>query len=164
MSRAFVKEGDGDPDAGVPERALSPHPNLVTARGLAALRQQLQRALDQRALLLAQAPSDELRACEREIRWLEQRISSAILTGPPADTTRVAIGAIVTVSFDDGRSTRYRIVGEDEAEPGSGCVSWVSPLASALMGARVGDIVSWSRPVGDLEIEIVAIDYEGAGT
>ena len=78
------------------------------------------------------------------------------LSQQPRD--RVAFGALVTVDSDEGEA-RYRIVGEDEADVEHGLVSYVSPLAKALLGARQGDEVVWQRPAGNLSVEIVAIDY-----
>ncbi|QQP99013.1 GreA/GreB family elongation factor [Lysobacter enzymogenes] len=97
---------------------------------------------------------------QREIRWLQARILGAITIAPerqPAD--RVAFGARVEMSDDDEREYRYRIVGEDEADPERGLISWVSPLARALHGARVGDSVVWKRPAGDIAVEVLAIEY-----
>jgi len=76
-----------------------------------------------------------------------------------AAADRVGFGATVDLVDEDGARYRYRIVGEDEADPEQGLVSWVSPLARALEGARVGDSVIWKRPAGDLEVEVLAIDY-----
>nr|WP_251044225.1 MULTISPECIES: GreA/GreB family elongation factor [unclassified Lysobacter] len=94
------------------------------------------------------------------MRWLQARILGAITIAPerqPAD--RVAFGARVELVDDDGREYRYRVVGEDEADPEHGLISWVSPLARALHGARVGDSALWKRPAGDLSVEVLAIEY-----
>ena len=93
------------------------------------------------------------------MRWLDQRVASAIevdLLQQPRD--RVAFGATVTVDSSEGEQ-RWQIVGEDEADAEHGRVSYRSPLAQALLGARIGDEVIWPRPAGDLRIELVAIDY-----
>ena len=71
----------------------------------------------------------------------------------------VAFGAAVTVDDGTGAVQRYTIVGEDEADPDVGLVSWVSPLSRVLEGARVGDRVVWRRPAGSLELVITGIDY-----
>ena len=177
MSRAFVKEGDGDESHGdLPELPLSEHPNYVTPRGMALLRARLDgagrrlAALDDE-LASGETPDEEPvgervgirleRAyVQREIRWLQARILGAITIAPerqPAD--RIAFGARVELVDTSGREHRYRIVGEDEADPERGLISWVSPLARSLHGARVGDSVLWKRPVGDLEVEVLTIDY-----
>lgn len=163
MSRAFVKEGDGDENAGdLPELPISEHPNYVTPRGMALLRTRLDEAGRRLGEIDANAVGARLEAAhiERELRWLQARILGAITIAPerqPAEL--IAFGARVEMVDDDGREYRYRIVGEDEADPELGLISWVSPLARALHGARVGDSVVWKRPAGDLAIEVLAIDY-----
>ena len=100
-------------------------------------------------------------AAAREMRWLEARIASAIVVDPaaqPAD--RVAFGASVDLLDEHDQRSRYRIVGEDEADAEHGSVSWLSPLAQAVLGAQVGDEVVWRRPAGDLRLEIVGIRYD----
>ena len=163
MSRAFVKEPDGDRPEPLPELPLSPHPNYVTSRGLAQLRARLAAALAHREALKDAADAltrqSELVLLERDLRWLHARLQSAIevdLMAQPAG--RVAFGASVTVASAEGEQ-RYRIVGEDEAAAEQQRVSYLSPLARALLGARVGDEVIWQRPAGDLAIEVLAIDY-----
>jgi len=166
MSRAFVKDNDGDAQDALPELPLSEHPNYVTPRGMAALRGRLADAQARRdALKMGEEDAldqqRELAALERELRWLNTRVASAMevdLTKQPHD--RVAFGAIVTVDSEDAER-RWQIVGEDEADAEHGLVSYVSPLAQALLGARVGDEVRWQRPAGDMTIEVVAIDYPG---
>ncbi|MFK3650472.1 GreA/GreB family elongation factor [Lysobacter enzymogenes] len=167
MSRAFVREGDGESDPGaLPELPISEHPNYVTPRGMMLLRARLNeagrelQALDRAVEREAVGARLERAHVQREIRWLQARILGAITIAPerqPAD--RVAFGARVEMVADDEREYRYRIVGEDEADPERGLISWVSPLARALHGARVGDSVVWKRPAGDIGVEVLAIDY-----
>lgn len=163
MSRAFVKEGDGDENAGdLPELPISEHPNYVTPRGMALLRTRLDDAGRRLGEIDAAAVGARLEAAhiERELRWLQARILGAITIAPERQPSElIAFGARVEVVDDDGREYRYRIVGEDEADPELGLISWVSPLARALHGARIGDSVVWKRPAGDLAIEVLAIDY-----
>lgn len=163
MSRAFVKEPDGNSPEPLPELPLSDHPNYVTPRGLEQLRARLQAASARRDALKASADSigrqNELALLERELRWLNTRMHSAIevdLLSQPED--RVTFGATVTVASAEGEQS-YRIVGEDEAAAEQQRVSYLSPLARALLGARAGDEVVWKRPAGDLAIEVIAIDY-----
>ena len=158
MSRAFVKETDADIPDDLPELPLSAHPNYVTTQGLGLLRE---RSADAGRRLAEIAPDAvgamlERAMIHREMRWLQARIGSAITVVPVA-SNRVGFGTTVNVVADDGGEHRYRIVGEDEADPERGLVSWISPLARALDGARVGDSVVWKRPAGDLSIEVVAI-------
>jgi transcription elongation factor GreB len=164
MSRAFTKEPDSGDAPALPDLPLSEHPNYVTPRGLAQLRARLQAATTRRDALKASTDTmtqqNELAPLERELRWLHARVNSAIevdLLSQPQD--RVAFGAIVTVDSREAEQ-RYCIVGEDEADAEQHRVSYLSPLAQALLGARVGDEVNWKRPAGDLSIEVVAIDYD----
>ena len=166
MSRAHVREVDGDVPEDLPELPLSPHPNYVTPRGLAQLRARLDR-VEQR---LADLPKDaadvrQNRAqIERELRWLQARVASAqVVEGKQRNTGRAAFGAAVTIIDDNSDVCTYTIVGEDEAEPETGLISWTSPLARALIGAEVGDVVSWKRPAGDLDVTIRSIRYDDGG-
>lgn len=159
MSRAFVKESDRiEP---LPEIPLSEHPNHTTLAGLARQQQRLAqlRADGADGVVLEDELARETAA--REMRWLEARIASAIVVDPaqqPADS--VTFGASVDVVDEHGVEATYRIVGEDEADAEHGSVSWLSPLAKAVLGAKVGEEVLWRRPAGDLRLEIVAIRYE----
>ena len=164
MSRAFVKESDNPVGSELPDRPISPHTNYVTPSGLARLRARLLEARQRKQALEGDGEdmesAEELRALKRELRWLESRVGSARrvdLAKQPRD--RVAFGATVEVADDDGERS-YRIVGEDEADAEHGTVSYVSPLAKALLGAKVGEEVVWSRPAGDLTLEVLAIRYE----
>jgi transcription elongation GreA/GreB family factor len=163
MSRAFVKEQDDASHEALPEIPLSEHPNYITAQGLARLRERLATTQARRDASKASGDTlsqqNELAILDRELRWLNARVASAIevdLERQPRD--RVAFGARVTVDSDEGEQ-HYRIVGEDEADAEHGEVSYVSPLARALIGAQAGDSVTWKRPAGNLSIEVVAIDY-----
>lgn len=160
MSRAFVKEGDGALDP-LPDLPVSPHPNYVTRRGLAALQARLQaRQSDLSTLKTRPDRLDKLpeAAAERDIRYLEARLRSAIPVTPAADLSEVAFGLCVTVS--DGTSdTTYEITGEDEADPTLGRIAPQSPLARALMGAQVGDVVVWNKPSGVTHLEILRISH-----
>ena len=165
MSHAFVKEPDGDETVGeLPDLPISRHPNYVTPTGLAALKQSLATFEEERDALEASGKDlvsrPALAHAEREIRYLKARIESAMpvdLAGQPRD--RVAFGAQVKVVGDDDKEQTFQIVGEDEAEPAKGRVSWVSPLAQALRDGAVGDTITWRRPSGDVELEILTIVY-----
>ena len=163
MSRAFVKDSEGEEE--LPEIPVSEHANHVTPSGLAALRNRLAAAHAARDRLRQDAEATEtaeLGYIERELRWLEARVATAMLVDlehQPSD--RVAFGATVDVAASDGTEATWRIVGEDEADVEHGWVSWVSPLAQALLGARVGEEVVWHRPIGDMRVEVLAIRYEG---
>ena len=153
MSRAFVKNADETTEE-LPDRPISSHPNIVSAEGLTTIEANLTRF--QQEFARAQRENDRaaLAASSRELRYWSSRKASAQVAPPPADTTKVQFGNTVTLLRDDGRRQTYRIVGEDEADPTSGKISYVSPVARALIGRRVGDVVR----VGNLQIELVAID------
>ena len=164
MSRAFVKESDTPAGSELPDRPVSTHTNYVTPAGLEQLRARLDKARAGKQALEAEGEdieaAEELRSLKRDLRWLESRVGSARVVDPadqPRD--RVAFGATVQVSDERGDHV-FRIVGEDEADAEKGWVSYVSPLAKALLGARVGDEVIWQRPAGDLSIEVVGIGYD----
>lgn len=163
MSRAFVKEGDGEED--LPDLPLSPHPNYTTPAGREALLLRLSAA--QRALTAAAADQAAGRVAadglspthwQRQVRWLEARLAAAIVVPPPVLPEKVAFGVQVQLEDANGRAYRFRIVGEDEADLAQGSLSWVSPLARALLGARVDDAVLWPRPEGDLEVVVLAVE------
>ena len=159
MSVAFVKEESAEAAAEIqlPERPISPHPNLVTEAGLKQLETQLREA--QAALEVAGAIEDinERRRRSaipaRDARYFAERLRTAEPMPDPDDTETVAFGHVVTFSRDDGRVQTYRIVGEDEADPAAGSISYVSPVARALMGKAVGDVAA----LGEREIEITEI-------
>jgi transcription elongation GreA/GreB family factor len=154
MSRAFVKEPDGeDAIEELPERPISPHPNLVTAEGLARIEAEVVRLQQEHAA--AQAANDRaaLARTARDLRYWNARRSTARLVPPPADSTRVHFGSTVSIVREDGRRQTFRIVGEDEADPAQGTLSHASPLARALFGREVGDTVQ----AGHSDAEIVEI-------
>jgi transcription elongation GreA/GreB family factor len=166
MSRAFVKEQDGEqPGDELPERPQSPHPNYVTASGLKALQEQLTRLQDERRHLTEggepeMLDKEHLKLIERDIRYFQERIERAVQIDPESQPVdRVGFGAVVETVDDKDEKRKYRIVGEDEADPKHGRISWVSPLAKTLTGAAVGDTVVWKRPTGDVGLEIVSIKY-----
>ncbi|MGE0023630.1 MAG: transcription elongation factor GreA [Hyphomicrobium sp.] len=154
MSRAFVKEPDGNAAFDeLPERLISPNPNLVTESGLAGIEAEVERL--SRAYAEAQASGDRaaLNVAARDLRYWTARRASAELVPAPAETGEIRFGARVTLERPDGRRQEYRIVGEDEADPAKGTLSYVSPLARALLGKSVGDTVR----VGPGEMEILEI-------
>jgi transcription elongation GreA/GreB family factor len=154
MSRAFVKERDGeDVPEELPERPISPHPNLVTAEGLADIEAEIARL--QQEHTAAQAANDRgaLARSARDLRYWTARRSTARVVPPPTDSTQVQFGSTVTIIRDDERRQTFRIVGEDEADPARGTLSHAAPLARALFGKQVGDSVQ----AGQSEAEIVEI-------
>ncbi len=150
MSRAFVKEGDGEDD-GLPDRAISEHPNYVTANGLAMIDAELACI----TAALAEAGDDRAARAplERDLRYWRSRHATAEVVPPSADADEVRFGSTVTIARDDGRRQTWRIVGEDEADPAKGTLSYVSPLALALSGKGVGDVIEVAG--GDAEIVVL---------
>jgi transcription elongation GreA/GreB family factor len=159
LSVAFTKEESAEAaaEALLPDRPISPHPNLVTEAGLRALESQLQQA--RAAYETAQTIEDvnERRRQGaiplRDARYLAERVRTAQVVARPASTDTVAFGSTVTFKRSDGRVQKYRIVGEDEADPKTSSISFVSPVARALMGKAVGDVVE----AFDQELEIISI-------
>lgn len=140
MSRAFVRESDGDREA-LPERPISPHPNFVTPRGLKAIEARL-RELEAERLAAREAGDAETRArVERDLRYFSARRASARLVEPAASPERVRFGVLVTLELEGAARQKFRLVGEDEADAAQGLLSWVAPLARALIGKAAGDSV-----------------------
>jgi transcription elongation GreA/GreB family factor len=159
LSVAFTKEDSAETASEMllPDRPVSPHPNLVTDTGLKALESQLQQA--QEAYESAQKIEDvnerrrQAALPLRDARYFAARLRTAQVMLDPPSTDSVAFGSTVTFSRDDGRVEKYRIVGEDEADPKAGTISFVAPVAKALMSMAVGDVIEASGR----EIEIIAI-------
>lgn len=159
MSVAFTKEDSAETasETLLPDRPISPHPNLVTEAGLKALELQLHQARE--AYETAQQIEDvnerrrQAATPLRDARYFAARVRSAQLIANPASTEMVAFGSTATFRREDGRVQKYRIVGEDEADPKAGSISFVSPVARLLMGKTVGDVVGMSGQ----ELEIIAI-------
>lgn len=167
MSRAFVKGDDSDLSGEeLPERPISPYPNYVTAHGLAQLRSRYDALVARHAELKAAGEDfdkPKLTEIERDLRYFSQRLESAILVdvqNEPQD--EVHFGATVKAETGEGGVHEFTIVGEDEADVATGKVSWLSPLAKALIGAKEGDTVKWRRPAGETELEILEIHYPTA--
>ena len=159
MSVAFTREEDLEATAAdLPDRPISPHPNLVTPSGLAAIDSALASA--RAAYNAAQSKGDieadrtAMARATRDLRYWSSRRATAQLTEPDRHTGKVVFGGSVTFVRDDGREQTFRIVGEDEADPAEGRVSYVSPLARALMGKEVGD----TAMVAGHEVEITAVE------
>jgi transcription elongation GreA/GreB family factor len=141
MSKAFTREDDGGGATELPERIISSQPNLVTAEGLAAIDAEIEEHSRRQSEANAVEDRDAAARAARELRYWTIRRASAQLMPRPADNEEVRFGATVTIEREDGRRSKWRIVGEDEADPAKGTVSHVAPLARALLGRRVGDVV-----------------------
>ena len=152
MSRAFVNEDALVED--VVDRPISPHPNYVTAHGLALIDQALEAARHAYGSAQIKGDRSELAKAASDLRyWSARRTSARVLTPAPERAT-VQFGSTVTIRRDGGQQT-FQIVGEDEADPPSGKISYVSPLARAVMNMAAGETTAFGA--GDLEVmEIVA--------
>ena len=158
MSVAFTREEDVEAAAAhLPDRPISPHPNLVTPEGVAFLETALAeaRAAFSQAQTAGgvQADRTAMARAARDLKYFSARRASAQVVEMVAGSDRVLFGSTVTFDRDDGRQQTFRIVGEDEADASRGTVSHVSPLARALLGKRIGDIGA----VAGQQVEILAI-------
>lgn len=184
MNKAFVKESDeaDDPDAeDSPESRLpAGMKNYMTVRGHAALRAEFEHLVKVERPGMVQVVSwaagngdrsengdyiygkKRLREIDRRIRFLAKRLESAVVVDPAAQQNRdqVFFAATITVCDAEGCEVAYQIVGIDEANASEGRISWISPLARALLKAREGDIVKFDSPGGLRELEILEIRYE----
>ena len=158
MAVAFTREEDYESQAAdLPDRPVSTHPNLVTAAGLAAIEAEL--AAARAAYAAAQAEGGvsvdrtAMARATRDLRYWGARRASAQLTEPAPEPDKVQFGRTVEIEREDGRRQSWRIVGEDEADPAKGSVSYVSPLAARLLGKTVGDVVT----VNGGEVEVTAV-------
>jgi transcription elongation factor GreB len=165
VSRGFVKEDDLErAGTDLPERRVSVLPNYVTPFGLAQLQAQAT-ALEQQQQALLPNKDDPvtqqtLAPLRRDLRYLETRLESVILIDPATQSNdTVLFGATVNVEDEEGNPHQFTIVGEDEADIALNKVSWVSPVAKALIGHKVGETVNWLRPAGNLSLDILAITY-----
>src|SRR5579885_3167522 len=177
MSKAFTKEGDGgDEDEAESGSVALPKgsKNYITPAGAERLKGELHALLHKerpdlvKVVQWAASNGDRsengdyiygkrrLREIDRRIRFLTKRLEAAEIVDPASQKTdRVRFGARVRVSDEDGRERVYRIVGIDETNPAKGEVSWISPIAKALLNARVGDSVMLRTPKGEEELEIL---------
>jgi transcription elongation GreA/GreB family factor len=154
MSGAFVKEPDGNEVfEDLPDRPVSDQLNIVTPEGLARIEETLARLNDEYGRAQVENDRATLARVSRDLRYWSARRSTAQLAPAPPDTAQVHFGSTVTIERDGGGRRTYRIVGEDEADPAHGTLSFVSPVARSLMGKAVGDVVQ----AGAAEAEIVEI-------
>lgn len=152
MSRAFVRESDGDPGQ-LPDRPISPYPNFVTRRGLDAIESRVRELEVERQAARERDDAGWRAGIERELRyWSARRASARVVEPTPAE--RVRFGMRVTLRLAAGTTQAYRLVGEDEADATHGLISWTAPLAQSLLGREVGDSV----PFQGVEAEIVSIE------
>lgn len=158
MSRAFVKEQDADaPPEPLPDIAVPPPPNPVTARGLGLIEAAI---AELQARLPEAAERDAAEAAElrRKLRYWSARRTTAQLTRPPRDPDEVGFASRVTLRWPGRDDVTMEIVGEDESDPAAGRVSWRAPTAAALIGSGAGDRVETSIGGKKVRLAILAVD------
>jgi len=170
MSKAFTRESDDIPDLPRLPSEISPLPpgakNYLTPDGARRLSEELERLVQVERPRIAASASEQgrksqLQNLDYRIRRLEQSVQTAEVVSPPAGPeNRVRFGAAVTARDRHGVETRYRIVGVDEVDLDRGWVSWLSPVAKALLKGQLGERVRVNFPSGPEELEIVSIVYE----
>jgi transcription elongation factor GreB len=164
MSRAFIKEDSEDlPSEELPERPLNNEPNYTTPEGYALLKAKVDKLAAEHAKLKHAAEDFDkprLAEVERDLRYYQARVDGAIVVdaaiGPKDE---IHFGATVKTEDEGGKVHTFTIVGEDETDVARGKVSWRSPLSKALIGARLGDTVTWQRPAGPTTLEILEVQY-----
>lgn len=183
MSKAFVKETDGDDDEDdrEDEEDLAPRgPRHITPEGYRAIQVEVERLwrvdrpkiTEEVSVAAAQGDRSEnaeyiygkkkLREIDRRIRYLSKKLDKLTVVQPSAEQQgRVYFGAWVTIEDEDGKQQTYRIVGGDETDLAQRKISIESPVARALLGKAVGDVATVLRPKGPTEVEVLAIRYEG---
>jgi transcription elongation GreA/GreB family factor len=155
MSRVLVKDSDNPPADRLPELKISAHPNLVTTQGLAEIEATIERLSHALAATPRAAEGDRI---QRDLRYWIQRRSSARVVEPPHGSREVTFGSRITVRRDGRPPEILRIVGEDEADPFEGLLSWTSPMARALIGATPGVEVVLDGREPPIVVEVFAVD------
>ncbi len=181
MSKAFTKETDNDSDEGPEEADALPAnvKNYMTPGGFAALQAELRQLMREERPKIVEIVSwaagngdrsengdylygkKRLREIDRRVRYLTKRLESAEIVDPQQQRNRsqVFFGATVTYARGDDSEHTVTIVGVDEAEAATGKISWLAPVAKALLKARVGDTIELRTPGGNEMLEILAIRY-----
>jgi len=151
VSRAFTREDNNENAvADLGERPVSPHRNLVTEAGLAQIDDTIRTLREDLARADPAADRQRIAVLSRDLRYWIARRENAEISNPDPESPVVRFGMTVTIEGEDGRKRSWKIVGEDEADAAQGSISHVSPMARALFGKTVGDVVT----VGDKEWEI----------
>ncbi|WP_422001994.1 transcription elongation factor GreB [Reyranella sp.] len=182
MSKAFTKESDGEDEDDLPEEIAglpAGAKNYMTPDGFARMREELMTLMRKERPEVVQVVSwaaangdrsengdylygkKRLREIDRRIRFLSKRLERSEVVDPAKrpKTDQVFFGATVTWANEKGKERTVKIVGVDEVDPGRGHVSWISPIARAVMRAHEGDLVRMRTPGGEEEIEIVKVEY-----
>lgn len=155
MSRAFTKEDDAGDD--LPERPISWAPNYMTPRGVRLMKTEAQALLEKKKK--AQAEGGDTRPFDRDLRYLEARVNSALVV-PPGAGHQIRFGAVFTIENEKGERSTYQIVGEDEARTDSKFIAWTAPLVNELFGAEPGEIINCELPEGNQKYKVIEVHYE----
>ncbi|HVV70855.1 MAG TPA: GreA/GreB family elongation factor [Verrucomicrobiae bacterium] len=168
MSKAFTRESDEVDREEVPSGRVQLPPgarNYITRKGADLLRQRLEALHEQRRAEAGAGEKTDTKAAQRRvesaIRRLQSILDSVVIAGQPEDREKIAFGASVVVKRGNEEEEAYTIVGIDEAEPERGYISWVSPLARALLGRRAGEVVRFRSPAGEQDLKVVKVCYGG---
>jgi transcription elongation factor GreB len=172
VSKAFTRESDSGAEEIPAFRPQLPPGtrNFITRVGADGLRQRLtellerKQALGTRSIEASATVEADLRKLESAIRRLQQTLASVVVAEIPADQEKIAFGATVAVRHGNGAEAAYQIVGVEEADPERGSISWISPLARALLLRRAGDTVRFRSPAGDEELAIMTVRYSGGSS
>jgi transcription elongation GreA/GreB family factor len=140
MNRAFVRETDAE-IIEVPDRPISPHPNFVTPSGLEQIDARVHELNAARDAATTTEDLESLQGIDRELRYWRQRRDSARVVETARNPDVVRFGVSVLLQFQDGSNRDFRLVGEDEADPANGLLSWAAPVGKALIGRRAGDVL-----------------------
>lgn len=171
MSKAFTRESDDESGA---EEIPSLRPqlppgtrNYITREGADRLKKRLNDLLEKKQAMATMSneagkgSEAEQGKIESAIRRLQQILDSVVVAEIPVDQDKVAFGATVMIRHGDGEEAAYHIVGIEESNPERGSISWISPLARALLSRRAGDKVRFQSPAGDEELTIMTVRYSG---
>jgi transcription elongation factor GreB len=162
VSRAFKRESD---ESGAEEMpAVRPQlppgtRNYITREGADKLRNRLGELLETKRASAGSDSETDQRRLDATIKRLQGTLTSVVIAETPADRTRIAFGACVTIRHEDGEEDEYRIVGVDETDPGCGWISWISPLARVLLSKTVGDKFQFLSPAGQEDLMVVKVQY-----
>jgi transcription elongation factor GreB len=191
MNKAFTRESDGDTDEDLDSEGsgdastdiAANRPNYMTPGGYARLKAELLDLIDRERPKVVEVVhwaagngdrsengdylygKKKLREIDRRIRFLTRRLEIASITDPSVHvgSDQVFFGAHVRYEDADGAAGEVMILGVDEADSAKGEVSWVAPVARALLGCRVGDVVHFERPSGAADLEVIAVNYPSSG-
>ncbi|MBP6110378.1 MAG: transcription elongation factor GreB [Rhodocyclaceae bacterium] len=181
MNKAFVKESSNEDDDDAPDAPAVPagSPNYMTVTGHAAIRAEFEQLVKVgrpeivKIVSWAAGNGDRsengdyiygkkrMREIDKRIRFLSKRLDTAVVVDPASQENidQVFFGATVSIADVEGDEFCYQIVGIDEANAANGKISWISPLARALLKARVDDVVKFQSPIGWREVEVIRISY-----